>query len=230
MLSIVTPVLNEEENVPAFLAHIEALEGPLELIVVDGGSTDGTCAALRAAAGSFSRRIAVLSSPAGRAIQMNAGARHATGTVLLFLHADCRIAPDAPGAIGRALEEDGVIGGGFRHAFESRDPLLSLTSWFGNLLAARTQTFFGDFGIFIKKEAFFAIGGYEPLPYLEDVEFSRAARRYGRLVLADRPIGVSPRRYLEVGKYRLSAVYILVMLLNVAGIRPKRFLRYVVDK
>ncbi|MCM2465914.1 TIGR04283 family arsenosugar biosynthesis glycosyltransferase [Methanoculleus oceani] len=229
MLSIITPVLNEEENIPGFLAHIDDLADPLEVIVVDGGSTDGTCRALEAAAGSFSRRIVVISSPAGRGVQMNAGARHATGTVLLFLHVDCRIPPDAPDAIRRALEREGVIGGGFRHAFTSRDSLLSLTSWFGNLLAARTQTFFGDFGIFIDKEAFFEIGGYEPLPYLEDVEFSRAARRHGRLVQVDRPIVVSPRRYLRKGKYRLSAVYILVMLLNMVGIRPKRFIRYVVE-
>ncbi|KDE55900.1 TIGR04283 family arsenosugar biosynthesis glycosyltransferase [Methanoculleus sp. MH98A] len=230
MLSIITPVLNEEENIPAFLAHIDDLAGPLELIVVDGGSTDGTCRALEAAAGSFSRRLVVLSSPRGRAVQMNAGARHATGTALLFLHADCRIPADAPGAIARALEREGVIGGGFLHTFASRDPLLSLTSRFGNLLAARTQTFFGDFGIFVEKGAFFEIGGFEPLPYLEDVEFSRAARRHGRLVRLDLPIIVSPRRYLLVGKYRLSAVYILVMLLNTVGIRPKRFIRYVVEK
>lgn len=230
MLSIITPVLNEEENIPGFLAHIDDLEGPVELIVVDGGSTDGTCRALEAAAESFSRRIVVLSSPRGRAVQMNAGARHATGTVLLFLHADCRIPPDAPEGIRRALEREGVIGGGFRHTFANRDPLLSLTSWFGNLLAAWTQTFFGDFGIFVDKEAFFEVGGYDSLPYLEDVEFSRAARRHGRLVQVDRPIVVSPRRYREMGKYRLSAVYILVMLLNVVGIRPKRFVRYVVEK
>ncbi len=230
MLSIVTPVLNEEETIAAFLAHIDAVKGPLEVIVVDGGSTDGTCAALRAAAESFSRRLVVLSSAAGRGVQMNAGVRHASGNVLLFLHVDCRIAPDAPGVIERALELEGVIGGGFCHAFESPDPLLSLTSWFGNLLAAKTQTFFGDFGIFIKREAFVEVGGYEPLPYLEDVEFSRAARRHGRLVQVDRFIRVSPRRYHEIGKYRLSAVYILVMLLNIAGIRPKRFIRYVVEK
>jgi rSAM/selenodomain-associated transferase 2 len=230
MLSIITPVLNEEENIPGFLAHIDDLEDPVEVIVVDGGSTDGTCRALEAASESFSRKIVVLSSPRGRGAQMNAGARHATGTVLLFLHADCRIPPDAPDAIGRALEREGVIGGGFRHTFASRDPLLRLTSWFGNLLAAWTQTFFGDFGIFVEKEVFFEVGGYEPLPYLEDVEFSRAARRYGRLVQVDRPIIVSPRRYREMGKYRLSAVYIMVMLLNMVGIRPKRFIRYVVEK
>ncbi|HOI13223.1 MAG TPA: TIGR04283 family arsenosugar biosynthesis glycosyltransferase [Methanoculleus sp.] len=228
MLSIITPVLNEEENIPGFLAHIRSLPAPLELIVVDGGSTDGTCRALEAAE-SFPHRITVLSSPRGRGVQMNAGARHATGTVLLFLHVDCRIPPDAPGAISRALEQDGVIGGGFFHTFSSRDLLLRLTDWFGNLLAARTQTFFGDFGIFVDKEAFFAIGGYEPLPYLEDVEFSRAARRHGRLVQVGSPIIVSPRRYHQKGKYRLTAVYILVMLLNLAGIRPKRFIRYVID-
>ncbi|WP_292731541.1 glycosyltransferase [Methanoculleus sp.] len=113
MLSIITPVLNEEENILAFLAHIDDLEDPVELIVVDGGSTDDTCAALKAAASAFSHRLTVLSSPAGRAVQMNAGARHATGAVLLFLHADCRITPDAPKAIRRALEQQGVIGGDF---------------------------------------------------------------------------------------------------------------------
>ncbi|WP_301665008.1 TIGR04283 family arsenosugar biosynthesis glycosyltransferase [Methanoculleus frigidifontis] len=230
MLSIITPVLNEEENIPLFLAHIDELAGEIEVIFVDGGSTDGTWAALQAAAGSSSRRIMLLASPAGRGVQMNAGARHAEGSVLLFLHVDCRIAPDAPAAITRALAQEGVIGGGFRHAFASRDLLLRLTSRVGNLLAARTQTFFGDFGIFVKREVFFRIGGYEPLPYLEDVEFSRAARRHGRLVQIDRTIVASPRRYLQKGKYRLSAVYLLVMFLNVIGIRPQRFVHYVTEK
>ncbi len=230
MLSIITPVLNEEENIPAFLAHIDDLAGDIEVIVVDGGSTDGTRAALEAAAASFSRRLVVLSSPAGRGVQMNAGARHAAGSVLLFLHVDCRIPRDAPDAIDRALAREGVIGGGFRHAFASRDLLLRLTSRIANLLANRTQTFFGDFGIFVEKEAFFRIGGYEPLPYLEDVEFSRSARRHGRLVLIDRTIIASPRRYLQKGKYRLSAVYLLVMLLNLVGVRPGYFVRYVARK
>ncbi len=230
MLSIITPVLNEEENITAFLAHVDDLAGEIELIVVDGGSTDTTRAALEAAAGSFSRRLVVLSSPVGRGVQMNAGARHAAGSALLFLHVDCRIPADAPDAIGRALAREGVIGGGFRHAFASRDLLLRLTSGIANLLAARTQTFFGDFGIFVEKETFFRIGGYEPLPYLEDVEFSRAARRHGRLVRLDCTVVASPRRYLQKGKYRLSAVYLLVMLLNLAGIRPERFVRYVAGR
>ncbi len=161
---------------------------------------------------------------------MNAGAAHAAGAILLFLHADCRIPHDSLRVIEQVCAEDTVIGGGFLHSFDTQDPLLRLTSAVGNILAERTETYFGDFGIFIEREAFFRIGGYEQLPYLEDFVFSRAARQYGRLIRIDRTIRASHRRYAAVGKYRLSVLYLLVLVLNAVGIRPESLVRYIVEK
>lgn len=230
MISIITPVLNEEGTLPGYLSHIDGLAGDFEVIVVDGGSSDGTFRDATAAASTLRHRFSLLSSPKGRGVQMNAGAEQAAGSILLFLHADCRIPHDSLQVIEQACAEAAVIGGGFSHSFDSTDPFLRLTSFAGNILARRRGIFFGDFGIFIEREAFFRIGGYEPLLYLEDFAFSRAARRYGRLVRIDRTIRASPRRYAAVGKYRLSALYLLVLLLNAVGIRPESLVRYIVEK
>ncbi len=108
-ISVVIPVLDEERRIGAQLARLAALAGLHEVIVADGGSTDGTVALARAAAG-----VIVLEAPRGRAAQMNAGARVATGDVFLFLHADVTLPPDAAAWIGRALAAPDVVAGSGR--------------------------------------------------------------------------------------------------------------------
>lgn len=230
MLSIITPVLDEEENVEPFCRSLCELFGEFEVIVVDGGSSDATVQRFLHAADGFPHRMSVLETRAGRGLQMNEGVRAATGTILLFLHIDCRIPCDAISAIDEAMTEPGVIGGGFRHSFMNSDLVLSANSRVGNLLARRRQIFLGDFGIFVRREIFDSIGGYDDLPFLEDAEFSKKARNYGRLVQLDRTILVSPRRYEAAGEVRLSALYAVALLLNAAGVRPWFLKRHIADK
>jgi rSAM/selenodomain-associated transferase 2 len=230
MISIVVPVLNEEECVSGFCRHLSLLDGEYELVVVDGGSSDGTGTAFERCRPWFPHRMVLLETLPGRGRQMNAGAQTATGEIFLFLHIDCRIPPDSLDAVEEAMAQQGVIGGGFRHAFMASDLLLSATSSVANRMAHRFGVFFGDFGIFIDRNVFFSIGGYDELPFLEDVEFTKKARRHGMLVQINRTIRVSPRRYVRKGRFRLSAIYVVALLLNLAGIRPWSLKRYIVDK
>ncbi len=230
MISIVTPVLNEEESIEPFLSHHRNLAGDFELILVDGGSSDRTMTEVERCRESFPRPLKVIVSERGRAVQMNRGVQEAEGDILLFLHVDCRIPADALLRIQANLEADGALGGAFRHSFRSRDPLLRLESAAWNRLARLTPMYFGDFGIFMRKDAFLSLGGYDPLPFMEDFELCRKAKRRGRLIQLDRYISVSPRRYLQKGKYTLTAIYMLAILLNALGVRPGFLIRYVVEK
>ncbi len=230
MISIITPVFNEEKIVKPFLSHIEALEGDFELIMVDGDSTDGTQREIERCSRTFSHRILLLKSDRGRATQMNKGAGKAEGDILLFLHVDCSLKKDSLTFIEKAICEKKAIGGGFRQAFSSPSFFLKFQSTFGNLRAGLTGIFFGDYGIFIRKEVFKKMGGYESIPFMEDAELCRKAKKYGRLVQIDRFITTSPRRYFEKGKLTLMAAFLLANFLNVAGWRPGFLIKYIVNK
>lgn len=230
MISIITPLLNEAENIRPFLAHLGTIEGDFELILVDGGSSDETLCEVERYAEGFGRRLTVLTSGRGRALQMNRGADEAQGNILLFLHVDCLLESDALVRIEQEMARKTVIGGGFHQAYPDPDVFLKLVSLFGNTRARLTKTFYGDYGIFLRKDRFHEMGGYPSLPFLEDVEICRKARKYGRLIRIDRTILTSPRRYLKKGRMRLTAAFILAVVLNAAGFRPRFFMRYIVDK
>src|SRR3990172_4587442 len=229
MISIITTVINEEKNVKPFLAHLESLDGDFELILVDGGSSDRTRKEVRNSRESFSRRLKILESCRGRAIQMNRGAEIAEGDILLFLHADCSLEKDSLTLIQKAIYEKNAVGGGFKQAFSNSDFFLKFQSTSGNLRVRLTGIFYGDFGIFLKKDFFEKIGGYDEIPFLEDVELCRKAKKHGRLMQVNRRIVTSPRRYFKKGKLRLTLAFILANLFNTAGWRPGFLRKYIVD-
>jgi rSAM/selenodomain-associated transferase 2 len=229
MISIITPVLNEEENIRPFLSHIDSLEGDFELILVDGGSSDLTVEEARKWGDSFNHELTILGTDRGRGKQMNIGADAAQGDILLFLHVDCSLKKDALIIIEKAIHEKNAIGGGFMQAFSNPDFFLKFQSAFGNLRAGMTGIFFGDFGIFLKSEIFWKIGGYDEIPFLEDVELCRKVKRHGRLVQINRRIVTSPRRYSKKGKLKLTFVFILANLFNTIRWRPMFLWKYIVD-
>jgi rSAM/selenodomain-associated transferase 2 len=230
MISIITPILNEEDYAKPFLVHLREVKGDFELIMVDGGSKDGTLKLLENYKNEFDPRFTLLESTRGRAIQMNKGANAARGDILLFLHVDCFIAKDSLKLIENEIYEKKKIGGGFKQAFSKPDFFLKFTSAFGNLHVKLTGTFYGDYGIFLRKDIFEKIGCYDNLPFLEDVELCRKAKKYGTLVQIDRYIFTSQRRYLSKGRIRLTAVFILAYFFYDIGFRPKFFMRYIIDK
>lgn len=163
-VSVIVPALNEAGYVGRTLRSVHEQEGPREVIVADGGSTDAT-PALAAAEGAR-----VIAAPRGRARQMNAGAARARGDVLLFLHADTTLPEGALAAIRRALVEPGVQAGTFRLRFDREGPLLRFYAWATRL---RWRRFcYGDRGLFVRRDVFEKIGGYPDWPIFEDLELA----------------------------------------------------------
>ena len=230
LISIITPVLNEEDMIIPFLNHLAGLSGSFELIVVDGGSTDSTCAVVRDYAGRFPAPLHLLLTPADRSGQINAGAQAAEGEILLFLHVDCRIPADSLEVIARACSEPGVCGGAFTHSFGEPGFFHAVIGILVNACTKYTRTFFGDSGIFVQRDIYFKAGGFPIIPWCEDLEFCRSVRRYCRMIQIDRVIRSSPRRFQRVGRVKLTAVYLLAILLNMAGIRPMFLKRFIIDR
>ncbi|MCE8425930.1 MAG: TIGR04283 family arsenosugar biosynthesis glycosyltransferase [Candidatus Methanoperedens sp.] len=222
-------MFNEENNIKPFLSHLVSLEGDFELIIVDGGSSDHTVEEVQKYIISFNHKILLLVSERGRAIQMNTGAKMAEGDILLFLHVDCALWKDALTIIEKFKYDNNIAGGGFKQAFSNPDLFLKFQSSIGNIRAGLTRVFFGDYGIFLKKKVFQKIGGYDDIPFLEDIEICRKAKRYGRFLQVDRRIVTSPRRYLKKGKVRLAIAFILANLFNDIGWRPGFLWKYIVE-
>jgi rSAM/selenodomain-associated transferase 2 len=197
MLSIITPVLNEEAGIAATLQALSPLRARgAEVIVVDGGSGDRTVALARPLC---DRLIA---APRGRAAQMNAGAGDARGDVLLFLHADTRLPEDADRLILDGLAARGCAWGRFDLHIEGRHPLFPLIAGMMNLRSRLTGIATGDQAMFVERSAFAAIGGFPDIALMEDIELSRRLKRLGRPLCLKSCVKTSGRRWEKHGVLR----------------------------
>jgi rSAM/selenodomain-associated transferase 2/rSAM/selenodomain-associated transferase 1 len=191
-VSVVIPTLNEEQHITRTLDQV--LSDPsVEAIVVDGGSTDST-AAVAAAAGAH-----VLTVPGGRAAQMNAGASEATGTILLFLHADTLLPLDYCNTICEVLSDRNTAAGAFRLAIRGPGRGLRLVEHMVNFRSSVRGRPYGDQALFITRETFRKVRGFEQLPIMEDFDIVRRLRRFGRISLASSAVTTSPRRWTKLG-------------------------------
>jgi rSAM/selenodomain-associated transferase 2 len=206
-ISVIVPVLDEAAGIREFLAHVRNRAPGAEIIVVDGGSADGTA---RLAADGCDR---LLTSPRGRARQMNAGADVACGEVLWFLHADSQLPHSCLDEILRALADPRTIGGCFRIRFPRPEPIYRLNDALGNLGVVVLRCGYGDHGIFCLRDAFIAAGRYPDVPIMEDGDLYRALSRRGRMRLLAGQIVTSPRRYERVGPWRLTGAFALIAAL-----------------
>lgn len=230
-VSIIIPVLNERENLPATLAAAKTAFPEAEIIIVDGGSTDGTREWLRGQAGD-GRRLRALESPVrGRGPQMNAGGAAATGFILLFLHADCLLPPDAPARIAAALESSGVAGGAFCVRFAETTPRsLPVTAALINAHARLRQAATGDQAIFARRRDWEILGGYQDWPLFEDVDFvTRLKRERGRFVIVPSAVTISARRWQEFGIGKTSLLMCALWVGYHLGISPFRLKRWFTD-
>lgn len=217
-LSIVVPVLNEAATIGATLAPWSRRAG-IELIVADGGSADGT-------AESAARFARVIQAGRGRARQMNAGAAIATGAALLFLHADTRLPEDAPEAVREALADSAVIGGAFRLSIAPATPALRLVAAGANLRARWLGLPYGDQALFVRRSAFFDLGGFPDVPLLEDLMFVRRLARRGRIRLLPQAVVTSARRWRREGVLTVTLRNQLFVALWACGVRPERLARW----
>jgi len=218
-ISVVVPVLDEERRIGEQLARL-AGGGWHEVIVVDGGSRDRTLERARDAGAT------VLAAPRGRALQMNRGARAARGDVVLFLHADVELPADAPARIAAALDDPAVVGGAFRTWTQPDggrrwwSPLLHLA----DLRSRYSSLPYGDQALFVRAGVFARLGGFPPLPLMEDLAFSRRLRRVGRLRTLRARVRVSGRRFQSRPIYYFLLVNLLPLLFAL-GVPPARLAR-----
>ncbi len=196
-ISIIVPALNEAQGIAAALAALASLRNRgHEVIVVDGRSSDKTAALSRGAADR------VVAAARGRASQMNAGAALAQDEVLLFLHADTRLPENADARILQGLAATGRAWGRFDVRIEGKSRLLPVIAFFMNLRSRATGIATGDQAIFVRRDAFWRIGGYPPLELMEDIALSRLLARVSRpLCLADKAV-TSGRRWERHGVLR----------------------------
>jgi rSAM/selenodomain-associated transferase 2 len=217
-ISVVLPTLNEAA-VLAETLHRARQPGVHEIIVVDGGSSDGTVEIARHSAD------IVLTSPPGRALQMNAGAGGASGDVLLFLHADTLMPPGFAAEIAAACERAGVVGGRFDIELQPSSPLLWITGELINRRSRLTKVATGDQAIFIRHSVFARLGGYAEMPLMEDLDLSRRMKRAGRIACLRSRVITSSRRWLQDGVIRTILLMWILRLLYYAGVSPERLKR-----
>ena len=196
VLSIVMPALNEAAGIAPLLMALQPLRARgVEIVLADGGSTDGT---VQQAAPWVD---AVVASGRGRAVQMNAGAAAASADRLLFLHADTRLPPLADVQVVQALAA-GACGGRFDVRIAGRPPMLRVVAALMNLRSRLSGIATGDQAIFVSRAAFVQVGGYPVQPLMEDIELSRRLKRLGRPACLRTQVCTSGRRWEQRGVWR----------------------------
>ncbi len=215
-LAVVIPTLNEELELPATLPR--ALAAGDEVCVSDGGSSDATVDIAR------SLGARVITGPAGRGGQLNRGAYATESDILLFLHADTRL-PDNAGGMVRDAVAGGAVGGGFRIRYDPEPGLLRYGLRLSTMRNRLTGCPPGDQAQFVRREAFAAVGGFPEWPILEDIDFIRRLKRFGRLTIIDQPVITSARRFLKQGTVRICVTNYLIWALYLAGVPPRKLAR-----
>jgi rSAM/selenodomain-associated transferase 2 len=206
------PALNEAAGIRAALQALAPLRARgHEVIVVDGGSDDGTADLARP----LCDRVVV--TPSGRALQMNAGAREAGGEVLIFLHADTALPPDAAEVVVESIKHH--VWGRFDVEIEGRQPLLKVVAWSMNLRSRLTGIATGDQAIFVRRSAF---SGFAEIPLMEDIAFSRAMKRRGAPACLRSRVRTSGRRWESRGVLRTVLLMWRLRLAYALGADPAR--------
>lgn len=215
LISIIIPALNEEKYIAEVLEHCLELSGHFEIIVVDGGSHDQTISLTKAF-----ESVKVLKTSKGRANQMNYGAQHAHGEILLFLHADTFLPEDAYASIIGLCQQDKVIAGSFRLIMKDKHPIFKFYRWCSQF---STEFFtYGDHGIFIRNKTFKTISGYKNIDFMEDVEIQKRLRKQGKFRKLKSSVVTSNRRFQKNGViYQLMIDTLLVILFKL-GVPPNK--------
>ncbi len=218
-ISIIIPVLNEAARIASVIKQIEKTE-EIEIIVVDGLSVDHTVEV------ASSLGVNVISTPKGRAIQMNTGAKIASGEILLFLHADTELPKGFVALVQDALNQPNVIAGAFELKIEGKHRGLRLIEKLVSLRSHFLQLPYGDQALFIKAETFNKFGGFPELPIMEDFEFINRLKRYGKIKILPVSVITSGRRWQQLGILKTTLINQVMILGYYLGISPEKLANF----
>jgi rSAM/selenodomain-associated transferase 2 len=204
-ISVIIPALDEERTIMTSLAHTASL-GFNELIVVDGGSQDQTPVLVesyrRSTQSPAQSPVRLLTSPCGRARQMNEGTKASGGEILLFLHADTQLPDDAKTIIETALGDQQIVGGRFDVRFDRPSMWGAIISRMMNWRSRLSGIATGDQALFVRRHIFEQLGGFADIPLMEDVDFSRRLKRKGATAALTATVTTSFRRWEQHGPLR----------------------------
>ncbi|MFN2375940.1 MAG: TIGR04283 family arsenosugar biosynthesis glycosyltransferase [Candidatus Binatia bacterium] len=224
-LSIVIPVLQEEATIrDTLVATRGSLESGDQIVVVDGGSSDGTVRLAR----SFGAEV--IEGERGRGRQMNQGASLAGGDVLLFLHADTLLPTGFRQGLAALLEDESVRWGRFDLRFDEGGPLLQLIARLISLRSRLFRSATGDQAIFVRREDFLAVGGYREAILFEDVDLVRLLRRRGRMGIPAGHVVTSARRWRNRGVWPTTLRMWALKSLYLCGVPASRLSRHYRDE
>ncbi len=214
-ISIIIPTLNEERVIGETLCGLDGSD-IAEIIVVDGGSEDATVEIAMAAG------TRVLRERANRGRQQNAGAAHASGDILLFLHADTSLPRGFECQVRETLSGVRVCAGAFRFGTDQGGWRMRVVEWMVDLRSRLIELPYGDQAIFLRTETFRGLGGFAEIPLMEDLDLVRRLKRVGRVALADGTAVTSARRWKQEGFLRLTWTHQLCILGYYLGVRLDR--------
>jgi rSAM/selenodomain-associated transferase 2 len=216
-ISVIVPTLDEEGSLERCLSSARS-DAEVELIVADGGSSDGTV--------SMARRLGahVVEGAQGRAGQLNAGAGKARGTIVLFLHADTELPRGFGDEVREILSDPSVGLGAFRHRYDSDGRWHRFISLTVNLRCRLLGLPYGDQAFFLRREVFTRLGGFAHLPVLEDLDLVRRARREGGFVMARSEVVTSSRRGRSQGELRTTCANDVLLMGFLLHVPPRRLL------
>lgn len=214
-ISIIVPTLNEAANLQGLRPAASLVK---ELIVVDGGSTDGTIDIAQ----DLGFRVFKETSSSGRGQQLNTGAANALAPTLLFLHADTRLPSDFPEAVLNCMENPEIALGAFRLRVDRCGLLLNCITMVANLRSRFLQLPYGDQSFCMRKEDFIKCGGFAPVPIMEDFMLVKQAKKLGRIQTMPQAVTTSARRWQRLGPIRTTCINQLIILGYYMGVAPQK--------
>jgi rSAM/selenodomain-associated transferase 2 len=216
-ISIIIPALDEEDSIRETLDSLAIFENA-EIILVDGGSTDGTVSIAE------NYDVKILHAPRGRGAQLKFGGAYASGEVLWFVHADTRVSPDSTEQIKSALNDPRVAGGNFSIRFDGERSAARFLTWLYPKLAL-LGLIYGDSAIFVRRGAYEKTGGFAPFPIFEDLDFVERLKRHGEVVTVPAVVTTSSRRFENKSFLLTFLRWTMLQVLYWLGVSPYKLLK-----